>query len=264
MVEYNQMAQIVAIHVALGHANYFELTAEQKTQLYLLANDGATRAGALARGILVLVDRAEFPVPEITIPEGGNKNQRIPMEEKPIFSFNVQPNPANDYFVVEYNLATKEFETAELRLFNNQGKQVYQQKLTKQAFQLLITTEQFEPGIYLCRLYKDSKEVGANPLVIKPNQLTNPQAVVQAEQLLEGQQFFLVYPNPATVDVTVCSSRTENCTIEVYDERGQVVNRLSKVAATNTINTHSLKPGVYHVRLVENGKVVEKVKLVVQ
>jgi parallel beta-helix repeat protein len=264
MVEYNQMAQIVAIHVALGHANYFELTAEQKNQLYLLANDGATRAGALARGILVLVDRAEFPVPEITIPEGGNKNQRIPMEEKPIFSFNVQPNPANDYFVVEYNLATKEFETAELRLFNNQGKQVYQQKLTKQAFQLLITTEQFEPGIYLCRLYKDSKEVGANPLVIKPNQLTNPQAVVQAEQLLEGQQFFLVYPNPATVDVTVCSSRTENCTIEVYDERGQVVNRLSKVAATNTINTHSLKPGVYHVRLVENGKVVETVKLVVQ
>jgi hypothetical protein len=264
MVEYNQMVQIVAIHVALGHTNYFELNADQKAVLYALAEDGATRAGALARGILVLVDRAEFPVPEITIPEGGNKNQRIPTEEKPVFSFTVQPNPANDYFVVDYNLATKDFETAELRLFNNQGKQVYQQKLTKQAFQLLITTEQFEPGIYLCRLYKDSKEVAANPLVIKPNQLTDPQTVVQAEQLLEGQQFFLVYPNPTTVDVTVCSNRTLNCTIEVFDERGQVVNRLTKVAATNTINTRGLKPGVYHVRLLENGKVVETVKLVVQ
>jgi hypothetical protein len=269
--EYNAMEQIVSLLSVLNSNNYFLLNPEQKTQLYTLAADGQNRATMLAQGILTLVDGACFAFPEIVIEEaeGENKNQRIPTEQKPVFSFTVQPNPANDYFVVEYNLATKEFETAELRLFNNQGKQVYQQKLTKQAFQLLITTEQFEPGIYLCRLYKDNREIVetqyfASVLVIKPNQLTNPQAVVQAEQLLEGQQFFLVYPNPATVDVTVCSSRTLNCTIEVYDERGQVVNRLTKVAATNTINTRGLKPGVYHVRLVENGKVVEKVKLVVQ
>ena len=67
---------------------------------------------------------------EIVIDEDENGNKSNAVELEPVFMFSVSPNPAINYFVVEYNLATKDFATAEMRMFNKNGKQVYKQKLT--------------------------------------------------------------------------------------------------------------------------------------
>ena len=263
--EYNQMSQIVDIHVALGDGNYFNLSAEQKSILYQLAEDTESQAGSIARAILVLVDQARFPLPEITLPEEDEgKGHGSTVVQKNEFAFSINPNPAEDYFIVKYNLAAEVFESAELRLFNNKGVEVYQQQLTKPAFEILVATDKFEPGIYLCRLYDTGKEVGAKPLVIKPSQIVDSQFEDQAEQLLEGKPYFFLYPNPAKVEVTLCSSRTQDCTIEVFNERGQLVSKLQNISTTNTLHTGEFTPGIYHVRLVEKGLVVETLKLIVQ
>ncbi|HOG20092.1 MAG TPA: NosD domain-containing protein, partial [Salinivirgaceae bacterium] len=194
--EYNQMSQIIDIHVALGDGNYFNLSAEQKSILYQLAEDTKSQAGSIARAILVLVDQARFPLPEITLPtEDGGKGSGTTVVQKNEFIFSVNPNPAEDYFIVKYNLATKVFENAELRMFNNKGVEVYQQQLTKPAFEILVATDKFEPGVYLCRLYHADKEVGAKPLVIKPSQIVDSQFEEQAEQMPNGKPYFFLYPN---------------------------------------------------------------------
>lgn len=263
--EYNQMSQIVDIHVALGDGNYFNLSSEQKSILYQLTENTESQAGSIARAILVLVDQARFPLPEITLPEEDEgKGHGSTVVQKNEFAFSINPNPAEYYFIVEYNLATEVFESAELRLFNDKGVEVYQQQLTKPAFEILVATDKFEPGIYLCRLYHADKEVGAKPLVIKPSQIVDSQFEDQAEQMLDGKPYFFLYPNPAKGEVTLCSSRTQDCTIEVFDECGQLVSKLQNISTTNTLNIGGFKSGIYYVRLVEKRLVVESLKLIIQ
>ncbi|MDD4748322.1 MAG: T9SS type A sorting domain-containing protein, partial [Salinivirgaceae bacterium] len=194
--------------------------------------------------------------------ENGNKSNAA--ETEPVFTFNASPNPANDYFVVEYDLATKDFATAEIRMFNKNGEQVYKQGLTKRAFQLLIETESFEPGVYVCRLYNNSKQLESKTIVIKPNLMTDSEIINEAETMLGNETLFMVYPNPTSDFVTINTNRTENCVLELYNASGVRVYQSNVISTTTKINTTNYKTGIYYVRLVKEGEVLETVKLIVE
>jgi hypothetical protein len=64
-----------------------------------------------------------------------------------------------------------------------------------------------------------------------------------------------IYPNPGKDYITVVSE-VENCHFELIDAKGTVVKSVKLQQGSNTINTSSLKQGIYIYRAVSGDKVV--------
>ena len=101
-------------------------------------------------------------------------------------------------------------------------------------------------------------------IVIKPNLMTDSEIINEAKTMLGNETLFLVYPNPSTDFVTINTNRTENCTLEMYNESGVRVYQSAVTSATTKINTTNYSTGFYYVRLVKEGEVLETVKLIVE
>ena len=75
---------------------------------------------------------------------------------------------------------------------------------------------------------------------------------------------FKIYPNPASDFVTINTNRTENCVLELYNASGVRVYQSDVVSNTTKINTTNYETGVYYLRLVKEGEVLETTMLVVE
>lgn len=256
-VEYQEMQQLMDIINQLGSNNYFELLPEQKSELYLLAESGKNRASLLARGVLVLIDQAEFPM--IEIPETENSVQSISAPIVAKLKLEVSPNPANDYFVITYDIAAG-FANAEIKLLNSNNTVIYRQPLTKRALSLLVTTEGMEHGLYHCTLLADGKELDRQPVRIgvKQDEVSKPLTSLPA---VEPE--LTVYPNPATDFVTIQTNLTGTRHIEIYTETGVMVEQITIKTPVIRIPTVNYKRGLYVIRLFENGQEIKSTKIII-
>ncbi len=73
---------------------------------------------------------------------------------------------------------------------------------------------------------------------------------------------FGLYPNPSNGDFTVTTPDSfENSTVEVYNGLGQLVSRNKVVNSITKINIANEANGVYHVRVMQDGKQVYRTKV---
>jgi hypothetical protein len=262
LTEYQEMSQLLEIEFDLENRNYFNLSEIQKNTIYSLAENGITRASMISRGIIFLVDTVEYPDEEIVIEKTMTTNETSTYNHK--LTLELSPNPATDYFVAAYDLGTEKFSSAQFKIYNSDNQQAYNQEITISAYQLLIETTAFEPGVYVCKLYSDNIEIAKEPIIIKADQITEIINEQQIEELMNNEGFFLVYPNPAKDLVTICTNEVENSTIEIYDNIGRKVYQTSVNKSITEVPVNNFETGIYIIQLMNGNNVLKTVKLVVE
>ncbi|MCQ2280466.1 MAG: T9SS type A sorting domain-containing protein, partial [Bacteroidales bacterium] len=69
-----------------------------------------------------------------------------------------------------------------------------------------------------------------------------------------------IYPNPCGEQITILTSQGNNA--EIYDVFGKLVNKVSLSENSAIVNLSNCKSGIYFVRIIEDGRLVETVKIV--
>lgn len=69
-----------------------------------------------------------------------------------------------------------------------------------------------------------------------------------------------IYPNPCGEQITILASQGN--TAEIYDVFGKLVKRVSLSENSTDVNLSNCKSGVYFVRIMDDGRLVETVKIV--
>ncbi|MBI9034620.1 MAG: hypothetical protein JEZ03_09145 [Bacteroidales bacterium] len=133
----------------------------QLEQLYPLA-DIDNLAGTYSRNILIDNEAVDFNEPFFNFNE--NKSSSISMRdilekqngEQP--SLKVHPNPASDYFIVEYKVCSSD--PARLVLMNTQGQLMRNMQLERTIDQVVIPSQGLSDGMYVVMLYCGNQLAG--------------------------------------------------------------------------------------------------------
>ena len=126
----------------------------------LAQNDGHY-PGAFSRNLLIAANLLDYDEP-IVLPEAFKSSEIIP--DLPVTSnrpyeaktLNVFPNPANDYMVVDYNTKGKTGNII-IVITNMNGQSVYQKSCTSSRDQVVVTTKEWQNGVYVISLYVNGK-----------------------------------------------------------------------------------------------------------
>ena len=108
----------------------------------------------------------------------------------------------------------------------------------------------------------DTLTVGYSPEVIR---MYYNQTVGLAEGFQAEKSTFTVYPNPASnyIKLQFDQALAKNAILQVYNQKGQLINSVSQLKAGNAINISSLDVGAYVLRLI-SGETVSNQKIIVQ
>jgi hypothetical protein len=281
--EYNGMSQIVDIQTDLFNQNltYSDISEEQKGVLYTLSNDTLLRSGVIARNIISLVDTVEFSYGVVIPIIDTTENKSVEQTLLPKLEFEVSPNPANEYFLVDYQLpiafsdlqSENNSYSAKFVMFNYNGEIVYSQPITKHWYQLLVETDNIQPGFYVCKLYMDNTELAKRGIIIKPdlmsaeqNENAGKQQTKFNELQLDNNKLLRLYPNPASTYVFVEISKLQVASIEIVDAQGKVLitEKIDEHTNILKINTSMLVNGIYYVNLINDNKIQATEKLIIE
>jgi len=271
--EYTLLNDFYSIYFDLKQEEktWFDMTDEQKQIVYLLADDSTKQAGMRSRAVLSLVDGIDygFPIPEIDL--GENKG----MNPDPIIypeTFAVFPNPANDYFIIEYALGEKEdLKDVSIALFNNKGAEVMNFELNTHANQLLAICDHLDPGIYWCRKINKGKVTNEEKVIIERDAVSeNNSGKTSGYENEIGNNEFKLYPNPAKdyfiISYKLDDKTSKNNVIQITDSKGSIIKEIKVDDNTNklTVSSSDWVKGVYTVNLISNEDIIESVTLVVK
>jgi papain like protease/type IX secretion system substrate protein len=126
-----------------------------------------TRPGIYARNILINDNKLNF-AESLYFPDLFKSNKLINYEmldvEKELL-IKVYPNPAGDYFIIEYNLYEPDGNSI-IVISDINGKKIKSFKLKDEHNQLIISTEDFKSGTYLIHLLVNDKNMEAQKIII--------------------------------------------------------------------------------------------------
>ncbi len=275
--EYNLLNDFygIAFYLAQNGHNWFDMSVTQKQMIENLSQDSTTQAGSYARSVLTLVDNMDYgyPLPDFEIPNnrGAHAAQGTTYPE----SFSVFPNPAKDYFILEYALSEKEsIKEVFIAIFNDAGAEVKRFTLHKPANRFLIECENWEPGTYRCRKFvkgkiaAEEKVVVGNDIAIIGNEEKNNGNILGLNAI-ESEKYFDIYPNPAKDYFFIkihAKSIPDNAFIGISDAKATVVKKiaLSNAKELIKISSSAWEKGVYTVSIIKNNKILETHKIVIE
>lgn len=105
-------------------------------------------------------------------------------------------------------------------------------------------------------------DVGHDPQLMANDALQYLLPSLLSNETFELNQQIIVYPNPTSFgNVTIKSSNFSEMNVQVFDILGKQVKK--ETLTNNTLNVSDLKPGVYHVKIIQNNAVITK-KLVIK
>ena len=148
-----------------------DLSKEQIILLYAMQQTDRNYTAAYARAILSRIDK-DFvyhePIlfPDEEAPLKTVKDKPKPKQLKVENALKVYPNPAKEYFIVEYDL-TDNLNNAVFEMIDATGRLVKSIQTNKPNDQLLIKTEGMLSGLYYCRLRNNQKQIGNVKITIK-------------------------------------------------------------------------------------------------
>jgi hypothetical protein len=170
--EYNDYVVLAVIYANLKENNktWQEMSLSQKQALQQLANKQKNTADIFAINIMQTVDNYSYIEPILLDGVGGGKmlfgigESTNSQSENSDMQFKVYPNPANDYFLIDYML-TEESVGAKIEIRDINGKIVKSILILNPQNQLVIETKGMKNGIYFVCLVN-------NGAVIKQSKLT--------------------------------------------------------------------------------------------
>jgi len=105
-------------------------------------------------------------------------------------------------------------------------------------------------------------DVGHDPQLMANDALQYLLPSLLSNETFELNQQIIVYPNPTSFgNVTIKSSNFSEMNVQVFDILGKQVKK--ETLTNNTLNVSDLKPGVYHVKIIQNNAVITK-KIVIK
>jgi hypothetical protein len=161
MEEYNDYLVFYEIFSSLWQSNktWQDMSNEQKKQLYILADKAKNQADIYAINVLRMTDNYKYIEP-IIIPAKG-KNLQFNGKQPEFQSLNsdiqlkVYPNPAGDYFVIDYRFSENSSGTL-LEIKDLTGKIVRNFVISDLQNQILIETKDFKSGMYYVQLLNNN------------------------------------------------------------------------------------------------------------
>ncbi len=148
--------------LASQNLTIYDIDQNHQSQLAQLTNEGSKPVQTYARNILLANELISYTEPIIlpdenkSSPAGKENNSSSSLKEGVLKVF---PNPAQQYVIVEYNFIQKydNPQNLTLTILSNDGKLLYERKVTKSQDQILIDCRNLSSGLYLCRM-NDGKE----------------------------------------------------------------------------------------------------------
>ena len=171
LIEHTQLEAYMAIMVQLAQSgnSIFQLNATQKAGLYNIYQNSTALAGAWATNILRTVDTLYYKE-NYLLPTIGNKIGIVRRKRPNNTTFEttklkVYPNPANDYVIVEYQLAD-ETDKAVVKIIDNNG--FIRQTIAPENNHgfMVIDTRDLETGTYICHVAASGKLFGVAKFII--------------------------------------------------------------------------------------------------
>ena len=149
--------------------DYNMLSEEQILKLYQLAEHDRNYTSAYARNILSLVDTNFVYHEPIYLPDENNKlkmSKPIKLSTKEINQLKVFPNPAKEFFIVDYQISDI-MKNTQLELIDAAGRKVQIIELKTTKGQTMIKTENMAKGLYHCYLYNNNAIVMHTKITIE-------------------------------------------------------------------------------------------------
>jgi len=147
------------------------LNSTQISQLVNIVANGTEPVQTYARNVLIANRIMEYNEP-IILPD-NTKSQDLPKFYKTSKLvqdryMKIFPNPANHYFIIEYNLRNKfgDNPKIEFSLFSSEGKPILSKFEHKNQDQVLIETRNFEEGTFICSMKVNGKNLCSEKVVI--------------------------------------------------------------------------------------------------
>ena len=268
--EYNRMGTLLTLAetVYANDSTWHSIDSSQLSVISNIATDISDRAGLWARSILALHGQAEYDFPVIIADssKGSNTNPKPVVHS---YSFHVYPDPANDYFAVEYCIEDREYKEARIQITAIDGKNMESKALDHPADQLLFKTGAYKPGIYFCKLRLDNKTAGVRRFTITKGE--EGEAILST---IDGTAIetpaMMVYPNPSngnfTVEYTTGSKQCNNCKLQIVNTGGKIMKAIAidKPAGRKQIHAGDMEKGIYYLVFYQNNNPVSREKIIVQ
>ena len=208
-------------------------------------------------------------------PNGGN-NGDMGLNPEPIIypeEFTVYPNPAIDYFIIEYALGEKEnAKNISIALFDDAGTKIMNFDVETQANQILIECEDWKEGVYWCRkLEKDMIKEEERIVIDKgtsSSETNNNKS--SGYEIVKGGNNLKIYPNPAKdyfiVSYDLKDAESSNILILITDSRGRIVKEIKTEKNTNyhSISSSGWAKGIYTIRVMHDKEILDTVKLMIK
>jgi hypothetical protein len=276
--EYDLMSQFLEIQTSLMSRNqtWFNLSAEQKSTLESLAENGNTLAGTQSRAVLSLVYGNSY-FDEIAIPSENPDKSLNHIKTTETKHFTASPNPAKDWFIADYALSENE-NAADVKiiLYNERNEKVLKLSVTNKSDQLLAECGNLKDGIYFLRKTVNNKTEEEIKIEIRKTQYNSSSSdIISADNI--NKTIFALFPNPAssTVSVVWKTDGTEGSgrdgsrpvrTIEISDISGKIIRTemLNDSHGIKNLSISDLPKGIYTVSLFVGGKLMKTEKLVVK
>jgi len=159
----------IVLDLRKSSTSILNLSSGQISELEAINDNSFNCLGAYARNLLIASKEINYREPIIlpvftdstmTNNQGGNGSQPTDGYLK------VHPNPANTFFVVDYNLSTKFVSFATLKVFNSLGKLINIEPLTKEKGQIMINSQDWAPGIYLVSIEIEGSIIASDKISI--------------------------------------------------------------------------------------------------
>lgn len=170
LIAFQKYDSIVPVIISLYQYNNtaFELDSAQRNLLKILANDSTSLPGIYARNMLIFCEEMtyseQFILPD-TILKSVIYNEQVSEKKVHPPRLKVYPNPAKEYFSVEYNLGTLGCEGS-LVVRDNLGNTVRKIPLNKNSNSIIINTSGMATGVYYFNLHCNNEAIKTSKVVV--------------------------------------------------------------------------------------------------
>lgn len=125
-----------------------------------IMNNNAGLPGAYARNLLLATGKISYQepilLPDTSLKTSKKKKFRGVKEEHKSNALTVFPNPANDYFVVKFDISGNQYGGI-IRIYDLMGKPLQTIETKRNQDQIIVSSAGLKPGLYIITLISDSR-----------------------------------------------------------------------------------------------------------
>ena len=136
-----------------------------------------------------------------------------------------------------------------------EGAEVYFSAVTKTTDDMgIVIYTDMRPATYSYNISLDGYTTITKNLIVKDDTIMN--IVLVSTALEQNQSEIAVFPNPTAG--TVCINGAEGATLEILDMAGKKCMVIKSVSSVSCIDLGNLADGIYFIRIIQDGLIVNK------